>query len=299
MSDRIERLAGCLLLGVALLFHSLPGVAAGQRLPLWEASGEGRTVYLFGSIHVCTAACFPLGRSVLERFERSDALLVELDPARSDGSQALLAEGMLPAAEPLDAKLGQARSVRLQRAAAILGLDPSVLMRFRPWLLSATLSLQAAKNAGFDAAYGIDMWFLTNARASGKPLIELETMARQIQALAAGSEAEQLDALDRVVGQILDGQVGPSLSALIGAWQAGDAEALRRLVAEEMPEDAELTRELLDRRNREMAARILQLAKPGKRLFVTVGAAHLLGGQGLPDILRRAGLNVRQVSAGE
>lgn len=299
MSDRIGRLAVCLLLGLSLLCGPRAGLAAEPRLPLWEARGGGRTVYLFGSIHVCTAACFPLGRSVLERFERSDALVVELDPGSADVGQTLLAEGVLPAGETLDTKLGRSRLERLRRAAEMLGLSPEMLGSFRPWLLSATLSLQAAQQAGFNPANGVDLWLMSRARDRRKPLIELETMARQIQALSAGSDAEQIDALDRVIDLILNGKIGQTLAGMISAWKVGDAEALHRFIMEDMPDDSVLTRELLERRNHEMAERILQAAAQGQRLFVTVGAAHMVGREGLPELLRRAGMTVRQLRAGE
>ena len=54
-------------------------------------------------------------------------------------------------------------------------------------------------------------------------------------------------------------------------------------------------RTLLDRRNPEMAQRIEHLMKDGKVSFVGVGLLHLLGANGLPELLSQRGYQVERM----
>ena len=58
-------------------------------------------------------------------------------------------------------------------------------------------------------------------------------------------------------------------------------------------EDEALYQRLLVARNRRFAAAIAQMAKGRRRIFVVVGVGHLVGPQGVPTLLRQAGLTVQ------
>jgi uncharacterized protein YbaP (TraB family) len=57
-------------------------------------------------------------------------------------------------------------------------------------------------------------------------------------------------------------------------------------------EDKALYERLIVARNRRFAARIEQMAREGRNVFVAVGVGHLVGAQGVPALLRRDGLKV-------
>lgn len=287
---------------VLLLLLGLCGrmaFAAGDRLSLWEAAGAGGTVYLFGSIHVCTEACFPLSDSVLKRFDTSDALMIELDPQKPDTQKKLREAALLPVGEHLSQKLTATDGRALSEVLDGLGLPAEQLGRLRPWMISLLISMQVAKQAGFDVEKGVDLSLLSRGRAQGKAVIELETAERQIRALTAGSEQEQIESLNRMVEQVRSGRMPVMFEALFRAWKTGDSAALHRLILEEMPEDSIQTRELLDRRNHEMAGAIEHQLRDERRLFVVVGAAHMVGEEGVPALLQKRGLKVRQIRDGE
>ena len=273
--------------------------AAGERLSLWEASGASGTVYLFGSIHVCTAECFPLSGSVLKRFDASDALMIELDPQKAGAQTSLLNAATLPVGERLDKKLTVAEWSALSVVLNGLGLAPERLNTLRPWMISLLISMQVAKQAGFELEKGVDLSLLARSRAQGKTLIELETAERQIRALSAGSEQEQTESLNRMVVQVRSGRMPAMLGDLFVAWKTGNAEALGKLVLEDMPEDSIQTRELLNQRNHEMAHAIVLRQRDGGKLFVVVGAAHMIGDEGLPALLQKQGFRVTQIHDGE
>lgn len=286
------------MLGVALLVQA--GVAfAAQPLMLWEASGRGGTVYLFGSIHVCTAACFPLSPSILERFDASDALLVELDAEQRDARKSLLEAGRLRSGKTLSSMLTPSGRALLRQVLTSLDVPPDAVESYRPWLVALMLSVQAANRAGFDTSQGIDVSLMARGRAQRKPLLELESADRQVLALSAGSDAEQIEALQRQLEQIASGKSSAMLNDLLQAWKAGDTDAIVKMLAEDMPEDSTQAKALLTTRNREMAKAISARSRQGGRYFVVIGAAHLVGRTGVPALLAQQGFRVQQIRDGE
>jgi len=62
----------------------------------------------------------------------------------------------------------------------------------------------------------------------------------------------------------------------------------------EQPEILPIYEKLFFSRNRNMADQIERLLKEKKRPFVVIGAGHLLGKDGVVEILRRKGYRVEQ-----
>lgn len=273
---------------------------AGERLMLWEAHGTQGTVYLFGSIHVCKASCFPLDASVTNRLAKSDAFVLELDPTRAEVQTSLFAAAIPPPGEHLQHKLSTRDWQALNRSLAALGLPSHTAASFRPWMLGLLISMQAAQQAGFDVSQGVDLWMLKRARELGKPVLELETVERQIAAASSGSEREQLDALRLLVEQQQSGSLPRMLEEMRQAWARGDSGRLETLLNEGTPAGSSITHELIDRRNAEMAKTLQAMLAPSvRKLFVVVGAGHLIGQQGIPARLARQGFKVRQLGKGE
>lgn len=291
---------GLVALVLAWVLASWAGLAAaGGPLYLWElrdGRGEPRG-WLYGTIHVCDAACFPLPAPVREAFAAADSLALELDPADPSLGPALARAGTLPPGQRVDRLLPAPLRPRLAAALAAVGVPDHSAPRLQPWLLGTLMTLQAARLAGFHTEQGVDLWLATQARARGLPLEALETVERQIAALSAGGEEAQLASLVEVI-ELIEQQAGPRyFGEMLAAWRQGDAAALDHLLREEMasPGMAPLLTDLLDRRNAEMAEAIAARLQRGERPFVAVGAGHLGGATGLLELLARRGYRPVQV----
>ena len=72
--------------------------AAAGPLFLWELKDAGGALrgWLYGTIHVCDASCFPLPVPVREALAAADGLALELDPADPSLGPALARAGLLP-----------------------------------------------------------------------------------------------------------------------------------------------------------------------------------------------------------
>lgn len=290
------------LWAAAVWLAALPA-SAGDDGFLWsvrDSAGETRG-HLFGTVHLCSARCYPLPAKARAAFRASRRLALELDPADPSIGPALNLAGRLPDAAPGLSERIPARQWRwLVDTARQQGLPPSVLSRMQPWLASMSLMVGAAGQAGYGPQWGVDLWLAGEARRAGIEVLALETVARQIEAMSAGGEAAQLAALAQTVALINAGRVDEYFDAMLRAWRRGDGAALAQLL--EMDADAAamapLLDELLAQRNHEMAAALARLlAGPGP-VFVAVGAAHLDGPDGLAALLARKGFVLERLRDG-
>ena len=275
-------------------WNATPSLAA-ERLMLWEASGARATVYLYGSIHVCKPDCFPLDKAVLRRFDASHALAVELDPEKPDARDKLMAAAILPNGEQLNDKLDADTRARLSKVLAKLGVSEAAVSAYQPWMVSTLITVLSAQRLGYDPALGVDAWLMKRANAQQKPILELETVERQITALSGGTEDEQLDGLRLVLKLIQSDRAKGYLAELLEAWRDGNSEHIDALTQESMPSGSSLSAELIDQRNAEMAERIAKFLQQNRKIFVAVGAAHLSGPKGIPALLGKKGFRVKQI----
>jgi uncharacterized protein len=184
--------------------------------------------------------------------------------------------------------------VRLvKQHAASLGLPPEPLMRFKPWALSLTLLALEWQTAGFDANLGLDKHFYDRAQDEGKAVEGLETTEYQISRFDGMSMAQQDELLATTLRGLDDEKANVSRLAL--AWKTGDAPAIERLVLQDLKDDPLMYQRLLVERNRNWLPKLESLFGRSGRAFVVVGAAHLVGPDGLLSMLKAKGYGVQQM----
>jgi uncharacterized protein len=262
---------------------------APDRGPLWRISRDGRSSYLFGSLHIGKPDWAYPGPALRQAWAETEVLAVELDPA--DVGAALAA---LPPAEPLAPALAK----RVEAQARLACLPPGVLASFPAMLQLSTLTLLEARRDGFDAAFGQDMMLMTRAKAEGRPVQSLESVAEQLAALQP--TAEELPAVvEGALRQLQSGQMRAPMRRLADVWARGDMKALgdyaRWCGCADSPAERAWLKRVNDDRNLQLAARIDALHGAGQRLLVAVGALHMSGPQALPRLLAQRGYTVEAV----
>ena len=259
---------------------------APDRGMLWRISRDGRSSYLFGSLHVGKRNWVVPGPALRAAWEATDVLAIELDPA--DVVPALAA---LPPPQPLPAPLVARVDARLKAAC----LPAGALARFPAMLQVSTLMLFEFRREGLDAGFGQEMLLMAMAKAQQRPVKSLETVQEQLEALSGGEH--ELALVESALGQLERGEVRAPGRRLADVWERGDLAALTDYESwchcADTPAERAWTQRINDDRNLLLAARIDALHASGQRALVAVGALHMSGPQALPKLLAARGFDVQ------
>jgi uncharacterized protein len=288
---RVRRLAA--VVAFALL---VTAQAAQAKTFAWKATGKGGTIYLMGSIHVMSESFYPLNPALEAAFKDSDLLVEEVDLAEMLDPMAqmsILTRGMLPSNQSLDKLVSPATLALVQKATSDLGSAGGPLMRFKPWMLAITLQGMELMKAGFDPALGLDQHFFDRAKEGGTPVQGLETVEFQISRFDAMTMEQQ----DRLLSETLKelATETATVGRLGDAWKTGDVPAIERIALADLKSDPVMYQRLLVERNKNWMPKIEALFARRGRALVVVGAAHLVGPDGLIAMLKAKGYTVEQL----
>jgi uncharacterized protein YbaP (TraB family) len=288
-------LAGALLWSASALpaVAQARGLAAAARPAsqglIWSIERDGKTGWLVGSLHLLPAEAYPLPAAVEAAFQSAEILLEEADPDELKTPESvaeLLKRAFYPAGQSLESSVSGATFKVIAERAAKAGLPLDAVQRMRPWMVAVTLAALEIQSAGFDPALGIDRHFRDRAVGMGKPVRTLEAALEQVGMLEALGPALQ----DALVVEALQGASNEvtQVRALLASWQAGDAAAMERLLVESTRDQPAIHQALFIDRNKRWVPKIEACLAAG-RCMVVVGAGHLVGTDGLVDLLNRRG----------
>lgn len=258
---------------------------------LWQiTSPQGKTSYLFGTIHVDDPAVINLPLPVTSAFNRCRSLTLELLPDPALAQQSLTAM-LFQDNRTLASVAGSTVARRATEAMVARGMPEQMVMHMKPWAVMMTLSVPENKTGQF-----LDFRLHEQAQARGMNTHALETYAEQISVFENMSMSEQVHMLKHTLDE-LDAMPG-YFQKLKQAWLARDLKAMQAISDEQMPVNdptsVKLMQGLVDERNRKMLTRLGPRLKEG-RAFIAVGALHLPGEHGLITLLRRQGYTVTAV----
>lgn len=128
---------------------------------------------------------------------------------------------------------------------------------------------------------------------SRRPIRELEGLRGQLSIFDRLPETAQRSMLAAVVRENENTRRDPE--RLQRAWLAGNAETIEQATREGFLADPVLREALLVGRNRRWAAVLPPLLAEAPRPLIAVGAAHLVGPEGLPALLKAQGYRVRRL----
>lgn len=270
--------------------------AARDRGFLWRITKDGRSSYLFGTLHLGKLDWVFPGPTVRQAMGDTDTLALELDLS-DPATLRELAGAAAGAGKP--ATLPAALRDRLAGQVAAACLPAGALDAQHPVMRAITLVVLDARREGLDPGYGQEFMLAGAARARGVPIVALETVGLQMGALIPATEAEAVESLQQALDQLESGSARRSSARLATAWAEGRLDELERYEqwCDCVPNDEAraFLRRLNDDRNPGLADRIDALHGAGKRVFAAVGALHMTGAKGLPGLMAQRGYSVERM----
>ena len=277
---------------------------------IYEITKEGSNnkIYLFGSIHQAKLSEFKFPDKVMDAYNNSHYLACEVDVIvyNNNVNQTEIANKMTYTD---GSKIKDHISSDLYNK-----LDTYLLKRnyyletlgiYKPVFFYALIDSDINEEAGLDDS-GIDEYFLRHAKQDNKTILEVETGDYQTKLL--------LNQPDRLYEILLSESINnydeqvENVKNLYKAWKKGNPKELEEMLFKEETayeakysiEDYKLVEkynnELVDDRNKVMADKLMEYFEKNEDVFYMVGAAHLLGENGIASLVKSKGYNVVQLS---
>lgn len=265
------------------------------RPALWKVTGEKGTAWLFGTVHLLPPEADWQTEQLDAAMREADQLVLEasgLDDRQAvaeifaqmgvSGTQAKLAYRVDPKLHPVLDELDE----------AIPG-PRKVLDHMESWAAALTLASAMSADMGLSQDAGVERVLTLRFRADEKPISGLETISEQFGYFDRLSERDQRAMLNAVLRSEKTNRA--TYTKLLDAWMDGRADAVLEDANGGILASPTIREALLDSRNRKWAAKIEAKLKEGGKTFVAVGAGHLAGDVGVPELLEAQGYLVKRV----
>ncbi|HSE39354.1 MAG TPA: TraB/GumN family protein [Acidobacteriota bacterium] len=267
---------------------------------LWKVEAAGGPLYLLGSIHAVNKSVYPLPAAMERAFLDCETLAVEVDilPRKptydpEEIFESYMETALYPEGETLQRHISKETYRLLMKEFERYDVDAFAIQRIRPWALASVISGYETAKAQLDPELGIDRHFLSRAKFRSKKVFELESMEFQAKLFGGFSDKEQemylLATLKDITNEF------SKINTMLSAWRSGDIKTLESLINESYPVGSELgafRKKILTERNKGMLQKIEYLMQEKGTDLVIVGAAHMLGDDGLVTLMRNKGYRI-------
>lgn len=260
-------------------------VPLNEKSLLWEISGNGlsKSSYLYGTIHMICGNDYLLSDKTKKAFDATNNLVLEVN--LSDPKEMSSAQQFIYGKEPLSKTLSPQQlndlDVLLQKRT---GMTVKQVDKFN--LVSLT-SLITMKSFGCDDIKMYEMEFIEMAKSSSKSIAGFETLQSQMDFLSSAyTDAEMITMLQESNDE--------NTKKMVQNYIQENLPEIYNDVTAEKVMNEKTRKVLLDGRNENWIVMMPNIMKE-KSTFFAVGAGHLLGEQGVINLLRKKGYTVQPV----
>lgn len=273
---------------------------AAERGALFKVSSKDNTLYLYGTIHAGKPGYYPLEPRIGKALAAAPTLALEVDLHGDPGAAAAAfrEHGLFAAGSPGYADLPRERRRRIEAALTQQGISPANVAQLRPWMLATMLAVVDIAKLGYDPAHGVDAHLAGLVRGKAR-IAELESAQYQAALLNRLPLETQWRLLEETLEHMASGRQLREARELFEAYERADRQALdaiaRRIAFDDSVSGKFVREVVLMERNGPMADKIAALLARENNAVAAIGLLHLLGKEGVPELLRKRGLKVERV----
>jgi uncharacterized protein YbaP (TraB family) len=263
---------------------------------LWKVQNGRGVLYIAGSVHALSADVYPLSDAYQRAFDASDTLVEEIDLSEADlftAAPMLLTKGMYLDGRTFNQAVSKDTAAMVQARLTGTPFSLELIQSMKPWMVMLMLSAMQVQQAGLEASLGLDKHFYDRARTAGKTVIGLETAESQVDRFDKMPEILQEQLLRTTLSELDTAQ--KELGTIVSAWRRGDAAVLERTLLSGFVKYPAAYNSLIVERNRNWIPQIDRCLARSRPCFVVVGAAHLVGPDGLLKMLQQKGYRLEQL----
>lgn len=262
--------------------------------PIWRVRDADTEMVLFGSIHALPPGIEWRTAELDAALEAADLVAFEiLTPENETEELQMILPYLryLMADRPLREAVSAETFERVRAAAVAQGHEIQVLDMMKPWAAALMLDMGADEALGRSAELGVDT-VLETSLPEGRRKEALDTDALLLASMKALSEAGDAEG-EAMLVEVLDGLDHKRLDlTLESAWADGDLDAIEAEIGDMKRDAPRLYQALLVDRNHGWMPALTRMMETEGRVVVVAGAGHMVGEDGLPALLRKAGYTV-------
>lgn len=265
------------------------------------------TIYLLGSIHAADDTIYPLNDTIMNSFNDSDYLAVEVDTLslqnNFDLSLKLAEKMMYNDSTTIKNHIGDELYNKMVNFLKEKKSYSSLYDNYKPVFFESLFENLIINDAKLKSESGIDTYFLSLASENNKKILEVESAEFQYNLLLNTPLEldkimieEYIDNYDLNVSQMKD---------LYELWKKGDKEQLENiLINSERQNVTEEEKKLMENynqsliidRNYGMANVLENYFEKKQNVFCVVGLGHVIGDEGIINLLQKRGYDVVQLN---
>lgn len=324
-SDAVSEVASDIVSDTASETSSVPDMSAassqteeGDAEPWWDGptpllyrvtDDENHVAWVFGSVHVGREEFYPFPDYLYYSYHNAEVLAVEADVVafQEDLEAQIKALTSFVYLDGTTIRSHLSGDVYV-RAVEILtenGLYTSDLDYYCPYFWANTIDSLSRAKVGIDETLGIDLNLLLDAKQNGKTIDEIESVDSQYKMLSEFSDQlQEIMLISAIENYENPERLEEETNKLLDLWAAGDEEALVKYLESEDDEMTDAEKELYEEynkatvidRNVSMTEYVEKALRSGKKTFVCVGAAHVVGEGGIIDLLEQKDYNIIPVT---
>ncbi len=269
---------------------------------LWRITKDGRSSFLYGTVHVNKLEWSFLGKQTTEALNSSDVVALELDFGNPQALQAAR-QAMQPSSIPqttVRTKPIPADQIRrIEKMIEQSCLSPKVAQSMSPLSLASLLSLNALRRDGYEVFFGSELMLTKFAKTAKKTIVGLETVEEQMTAVTSSPSERGAVDIEQILTDFESGKSKIKITTAVNIWAHSDFEKLSAYSewceCRRTPYEISRTKRVVDDRNFVMAERLDDLHNTGKNVFGAVGSLHMIGPVGLPKLMESKGYQVERI----
>jgi uncharacterized protein YbaP (TraB family) len=223
----------------------------------------------------------------------SDVFWNEVPTLEGDLQALAITYGVDPGA-PLATWLSPEDYARAETAAAAMEVAPQIIAAVRPWLAAQVLKMAQEAKAGLKAEYSAEQHLERVAKRAGLTLRSEFPPGEAVFANFA-SWPRQAE-IERLLSVLDDIEAGPTaLQEQAQVWLDDDLAIAAKIDERYRRDYPALYETLILARNEAWVDRISNMLDDDETVFILMGTGHLVGPDGVPALLDRAGIPARRV----
>ena len=278
---------------LALLLITVTHLAAqpAKSSLLWQISGNGleKPSYLFGTFHIMCKDDFAVSGELASTLKATQQFYGEIKLDDPDIQTKMMSklqlsgttmQAMIPAADYQKVNAGFQE---------ITGMTMATFNSFKPFLC---LSLLTLKSIACNETVQPETEFVSVAKKNNLPILDLETIDDQINAIDREPLDSQISSLQKMILNF--DSVKTVFNQLTAMYKTRNIDSIYLFMKSTGASNDNFETELLINRNLKWIP-VIEKAIKEKSSFFAVGAGHLGGEQGVINLLRKKGFRLEPV----